>query len=357
MKPLRLLLVHPGASYSTADVFNGYLPALKALGHEVLPYAMDARIDMAGAYYKTAYRRLKLGAPPAGLILTKAASDIIPQALYHDVDGVLIVSGMYLPPDILVMLRRAHIRTALILTESPYDDEAQSRVVPLVDLAFTNERISVPYLRQFQPNTHYLGHAFDPLIHRPLAAVDAETPQHDVVFVGSFFEERIDLLGAVDWDGINLGLYGEFSILPSRHRLRKHIAGGVVPNVQAAALYRAAKIGLNLYRTSKGFGVGTEKIAHAESLSPRGVELAACGSFHLSEYRAEVAEVFGEVVPTFGNAADLERLIRHYLSREEDRHATAQALPAAVSGHTYAARAADVMQRVAATWARQEQAA
>jgi spore maturation protein CgeB len=351
MKPLTILQVNPGASYATADVHAGYRDALRRLGHTVREYALDQRIDDAGLFYKAIYRRKKLGKPDPGLVLTKACADIIPQALYHDVDGVLIISGMYLHPDILVLLRRAGIPTALILTESPYDDEQQLRIVPWADTVFTNERTSVPVLRRANPNTHYLPHAHDPARHQPgVQAGDAAVPAHDVVFVGSLFEERIALLGAVDWSGIDLGLYGSHTLLPSRHRLRRHIAGGIVDNATAAALYRRARIGLNLYRTSRGFGIGVEHIQHAESLNPRAVELAACGAFHLSSERGEVVESFWAAVPTFDSAQGLERKVRRYLASPDERATLAARLPGLVEHLTFDRQTPQLVSTLRAAW-------
>jgi len=351
MKPLSLLMINPGASYATMDVHTGYRDALRALGHTVREYHLDQRIDDVGLYLKSVYRRKRLGAPPSALILTKACADIIPQALYHHVDGVVIVSAMYLHPDTLVLLRRAGIPTALLLSESPYDDAFQSRIVPYADVVFTNERTSVPVLRHANPNTHYLPHAHDPAKHRadPQPG-DAAVPAHDVLFIGSMFEERANLLGAVDWTGLDFGLYGECGILPSRHRLRKHIKGGIVANAVAAALYRKARIAINLYRTSRGFGVGVEHIDHAESLSPRMVELAACGAFTVSERRAEGDEVFGWMVPTFSTPQELGDRIRHYLDRPDERAALAARLPGCVADRTFAAQAEVVVSTLRAAW-------
>jgi spore maturation protein CgeB len=353
---MKLLCIQPGASYATGDVASGYVRAIRALGHEAIVYALDARIDLANEFYHWVYRREGHGPVPQSLVLQHAAAHIVPQALYHEVDGVLVFSGMSLHPDVFILLKRAGIPTALVLSESPYDDMYQARVlarrdrgVPVVDIAFTNERASLPRLRHCLPETHYLGHAYHPEVSRPDGARD--TPC-DVLFLGTLFEERMELLAGVDWDGIDLALYGQLKLLPSRHRLRRYIRGEIVANDDAQSLYRAAKIVLNPYRTSRGFGRGVAHIDHAESLNPRSLELAACGVFHTSEYREEVGEVFGDLVPTYSDSESLEWLIRYYLSAQGEgaRREMAQALPGAVTGHTYAARAAELMERIAASW-------
>src|SRR5689334_16083560 len=127
-------------------------------------------------------------------VLYHASIFALERALRHQVDGVLLMSGMYLPEDLLILLRRAGLRTGLLLTESPYDFEHEAQWVSHVDVAWTNERTSVLGLRQANPNVHYLAHAYDPAIHRPDAPLNPDLPAHDVVFVGTGFEERIQLL-------------------------------------------------------------------------------------------------------------------------------------------------------------------
>ncbi len=341
---MRLLMVHPGASFSTADVYTGYRDALQRQGIEVIEYALDQRLEVANRFLKSLFRyTARAEKATVAEITYEASSRIIERALWFKVDFVLHVSCQYLHPDLLVLLRRAHIPNVAILTESPYEDDRHVKLLPYIDVAFTNERTSVERLRAVKEDVYYLPHAYDPATHRPGAQDgDADVPAHDVVFVGTGFPERLDLLAGVDWDGIDLGLYGTYSLLPSRHKLRRYIRGGVTPNATAAALYRRAKIGLNLYRAAPG----------AESLNPRAVELAACGAFHLSDSRAEVYEVFGQVgcVPTFAESGWLEEKINYYLDNDERREALARRLPACVSHLTFDAQAAYMVSTLRAAW-------
>ena len=111
----------------------------------------------------------------------------------------------------------------------------------------------------------------------------------------------------------------------------------------AAALYRRAKIGLNLYRRSQGWGRHGPVAPVGESLSPRAYELAACGAFHLSDYRAEVREVFGDVVPTFETPTEAAALIRLWLKDPDGRARMAQQLPACVAESSWSIRATTVL--------------
>jgi spore maturation protein CgeB len=139
-------------------------------------------------------------------------------------------------------------------------------------------------------------------------------------------------------------LYGTWVGLGlKRSLLRTAVRGEEVSNETAASLYRRAKIGLNLYRTSIGFGKHAPSIHHAESLSPRAYELAACGVFHLSDARAEVSEVFGDLVPQFRTPQEASVLIRRWMPDEAGRRRIASALPACVAESTWVERATRVI--------------
>ena len=121
---------------------------------------------------------------------------------------------------------------------------------------------------------------------------------HDVVFVGTGFDSRVALLSAVDWSGIDLGLYGAWGEVGQGHPLAPSLHPGLVDNARAGALYRKARIGLNLYRATGG--------PVAESLNPRAYELAADGVFTIAQPRAEQTERFNGSIATFTTAGELE---------------------------------------------------
>jgi spore maturation protein CgeB len=340
---LRLLLVQPGASFSTADYYNGLKRGLEQCGHEIIPYRLDARIDSMSRWLDSEWRRAGKPDPRPTWAdkLYLAGMPMFERALRFVPDWVIVVSAMYVHPDLLVLLKRLGVPTAYVFTESPYDLDKEMKVAPYADVIFTNERTCVADFRTINRASYYLPHAYDPEVHRPDVEIPEDTPAHDVVFVGTGFQERIDLLAAVDWSGIDLGLYGTWSLLGSRSRLRRFVRGEVVPNREATALYRRARVGLNLYRTSVGYGRNVPHIRGAESLNPRAYELAACGVRQVSDERAEVNELFGGGgVDTFRTAAELEKEIREALEYSEDGD-TINAM-AAVTPHTFAARARQI---------------
>jgi len=347
-RPLRVLLVHPGASWSTADVYDGLNYGLKCHGIEVIPYRLDLRIESSQKALHQLWRTKKrdqpdLPKPNSSDILYHAGVGALEMALRKGVDVVLIVSAMLWHPDIALMMKRAGLRVTVLFTESPYDQEHELKIAGMVDGCWTNERTSLAAFRAVNPQSGYLPHGWHPGKHFISARPIGELPSHDVVFVGSGFSERVTWFNSIDWTGIDLGLYGTWKGLGLKPQVKKCIKGDQVTNEMAASLYRRAKIGLNLYRTRKGWGRTAQRITHAESLSPRAYELAACGVFHLSEDRAEVREVFGDLVPTFSTPLEAAALIRLWLNDPAGRARVAEQLPGRVAESSWTQRAATVI--------------
>jgi hypothetical protein len=345
---MKVLVIGAGASYSTADVEAGVVDGLRAQGVEVALYPLDRRIAASETFLRQCWRAAKkqgreVEEPTNADMLLHAVQDSLTKALLHDVDWVLLVSSMFVPRPFVEVMKRAGLRVALLFTESPYDLEHEMRWAEHADLVWTNERSAVPALRQVCARTFYLPHAMRPEVHKPFDENDVYMPAHDVVFVGTAFQERIELLEAIDWTGIDLGLYGQWRELRRSSPLRPFVRGGVVDNAKAASLYRRARIGLNLYRQSMGWGKHARRITCAESLNPRAYELAACGCFHLSDARPEVREVFGDLVPTFKTPSECESLIHRWLADDAGRTKIAAALPRTVREHTWQARAAAML--------------
>lgn len=345
---MKVLLLHPGASWSTADVEQGLSYGLQYHGVQVVPYRLDLRIGYSQKWLHVMWRQKKrldpsIEKPRTQDVMYHAGVGALEMALRHRVDVVIVVSAMLLHPDVIVLMKRAGLRVVVLFTESPYDEEQELRIAGMVDGCWTNERASLPRFAAVNPRAGYLPHAWHPERHFVSARSIGDLPSHDVVFVGSGFAERITWFNSIDWTGIDLGLYGTWKGLGLNKQVRAAVRGAQVGNDTAASLYRRAKIGLNLYRTSKGWGKTAAKIAHAESLSPRAYELAACGSFHLSEHRAEVAEVFGDLVPTFSTPSDAADLIRRWLPDADGRARIAAALPASVAESSWAQRASTVI--------------
>lgn len=361
---MKVLLVHPGASWSTADVEAGLRYGLELNGVHVVQYPLDGMLKKSASFLYFSYReKVKAAArkakadgadvaaataaivpPSTGDMVYQASERVMAWALRYQVDVVLVVSAMVLHPDAVILMKRAGLRVVVLFTESPYDETPELKMAALVDGGWTNERASVERFRAVNSNMGYLPHAWHPERHR-VEPGDPNVHSHDVVFVGSGFPERVEWFNAIDWRGIDLGLYGTWKGQGLKPSLRRCIKGEEVDNALAAHLYRRAKVGLNMYRTSQGWGGQHAKplTLTPESLSPRAYELAACGVFHLSQPRAEVTEIFGDLVPTFHSPQDAGDLIRRWLSDPDGRARHAAQLPACVAESSWAHRARTVI--------------
>lgn len=347
---MRILLVHPGASFSVADVYNGLLKALKNDGHEVITYRTDSYLMASGKYLEVAHefataKGMDVPTPSQADIFYHSSLGLLEKALRFLPDFVLVMSGMYIHPDVIVMLRRAGIKVSAVLTESPYQDWEQSKLIKHLNWAYTNELHSVDALRTMIPSgqVHYLPHAFDPDVHTPEEVLSSEY-YHDVVFVGSGFEDRISLLEGVNWKGIDLGLYGVWETVKPSSPIYRSIRDNVIDNTVATKIYRRSTIGLNIYRKNMYYDDDERVEFDAYSMNPRVLELAACGTFFLSDDRPEQREVFGSTLPTFTTSAELERLIRYYLDDSNERNAIAKRLPELVQGRTFKAMAERIVE-------------
>ncbi len=310
---------------------------LEAHGVEVIPYRLDTRLTRAKSWLTNSWRAKKdatVARPTTGEALLQAGIGAVEQALRHQVDAVVIVSGILLHPDVVVLLRRAGLRCYVLFTESPYDHEHELRVAAMSDGGWTHERAVLGEFQKVNPLIEYLPHAWHPGRHGVKPRVP-DAPAHDVVMVGAGFPERITFLNGIDWAGIDLGLYGIWKGFGLKEQVAKCVQSGPIENETAQALYRNAKVGLNLYRRTR---------AKAESLNPRAYELAACGLFYISEYREESAERFGGLVPTFTTPKEAEAMIRLALSADEERAAVSVALPDVVAEDSWTDRAVQVLE-------------
>jgi len=341
---MKIMLVHPGATWSTHDVWWGVKEALERAGVELMHIALDGRLEFAARFLDFLYRRHQGRMPPPTMNdkVYMASAGMVERALRFMPGWVLIIAGGNLHPDGIALLRRARIKVAIILTESPYQFDQEQILAERCNVVFTNERTAVETFRPYCERSYYWQHAIDGDRHLEPSNLE-DVASHDVVFVGTGFIERVNLLRGIDWTDIDLGLYGEWSLLGSRNWLRRYLVGGLTANARAAALYHKAKIGLNLHRTSVEYERNTEHFSDAESMNPRCYELAAAGCFFITDWRAEVEDVFGDLVPTFKTPEEAESLIRYYLGHDDEREAIAAQLPNFVRHETFDDRIRDLL--------------
>jgi hypothetical protein len=337
---MHILVVHPGAGFSTSDVYDGLVVGLRANGITVSEGRLDTILNWYGALIKQGVDDRVL-AKDALLLDGKlnrsalASAHITRGALLAWPDWVIVVSGHNYNAHDAKALRKAGLKVALVCTESPYWMDVEPYMASFYDMAFTNERTALDMFRRVQPHTHYLPHAYNPTMHSAELPPLDEHP--DVFFCGSLFDERKALFSAVDWDGVQFLTRGFLDLDQG--------VTDLVDNYTVARMYRSAAISLNHHRTTTMHG-SKGHIAHAESLGPRAYEIAACGGFQLcDDSRAELGEIFQGEAPTYkaGDSVDLTRQIRYYLERPKQRERIAAAMHEAVLPHSWTNRAAQML--------------
>ena len=103
------------------------------------------------------------------------------------------------------------------------------------------------------------------------------------------------------------------------------------PNDLTANLYRGSAISANLYRKEAHH----EDLVDGWAMGPREVELAACGTFYVTEERGENREVL-PMIPTVTTPAEMGDTIRWWLGHPEQRTEVVREARAAVADRTFA---------------------
>lgn len=333
--------MHPGASFSTHDVHIGVVEGLRQHGIEVAEFRLDGRIERYHQFLHFLWRRQRKAdksrvwpKPTAADVLYQASSGLVERALQKRCTDVLIISAMFLQPDRLELCRRAGLRVWMLCTESPYELGEEKRIAALCHGVWTNERTSVKELAEVT-QAAYLPHAYRPGVHDRSASQGVE-PAYDVLFCGSYFDERLRWLEAVDWTGIDLALFGTTELIPPSSPVAKFVRGGMVENDQVVDLMQRSRISINLFREPPAGVV-------AESLNPRCYEAPMSGTLLVSDARVELAEVFGDAVPVVTSPQQTSELLRNLLSNTAKRTALAASARAAVVSATWSKRAEQML--------------
>jgi spore maturation protein CgeB len=341
-----VLLVYPGHHTSTRDVADNLYAGFQSAGCVVQPFRFHDWIAEVAWLLEQEWE--KVGKEDAsGRALEVAANAVFPVALAFRPDLIVVVNGMAFPFPAAVLLGQ-YAPTAIVLTESPYMFEREDQLQTGYRTAFTNERTAVARLlesrrrdRHSHPDAvYYLPHSFDPARHYP-RPFEVEYAS-DVCFIGSPFPERQELFRGVDWTGIHLVTRGLWTD-PDDTETSLDPETGFVTNDEAHRWYAGAKIVVNHHRVIRYFGSDmTIGDGEAESLNPRVYELAAARCFQVcDDSRPELTDVFGGSIPTYraGDSADLERVLRYYLARPEERARCAADAYERVQAHTAETRA------------------
>jgi len=335
---MRVLLVHPGADFSVSDVNDGLAGGLRAAGAEVAEFNYNDRLAFyGGAHLERDGKFIPAFAPEASIRLAAKGIEAACYEFWPDV--IVVVSGMFIPPETWGVLARRPHHKVLWCTESPYEDDKQALPARYVDTVILNDPTNLEEFRKVNGRTWYLPHSYDPARHHPGPA-DPDLVC-DFAFVGTGFPSRIEFFEQVDWSGIDARFAGNWQLVDEGSPLaplRARQPAGCMDNADTAEMYRAAKVTANLYRKETTEG-GTSA---GWAMGPREVELAACGAFFLREPRPEGDALF-PMLPTFTTPAEFEQQLRWWLAHPDERTVAAAGARTAIAPRTFDRTAADLL--------------
>lgn len=332
---MRILVAHPGAAFSVADVCAGWVEALTDLGAQVAEF----RLGELMTFFEAARFEREPGVFSRALATNEDIVRLAVDGLYADLvkrrpDVLLVISGMFIPAELLDRARALGMLVVVIHTESPYEDDRQ---VALAEHANVNLVNDLTNLDAF-PRGLYLPHAYRQSLHHPGPPEPGLVC--DLAFVGTGYASRIRFLEAMNLDGLDVVLAGNWQQLHEQSPLRKHVAHDLrncLDNGDTAQLYRSAGAGLNLYRRE----ANAPALSDGWSCGPREIEMAACGLPFARDPRGESDELF-PMLPSFTDPAEAGEQVRWLIHHERRDELAAQAR-AAIVDRTFINHAAQLL--------------
>lgn len=320
--------------FSVADVHRGWVKALTRLGCQVVDFNFEDRlefynqiqIERDGTHQKALSGEMAIHHAAKGIEV--AAFEFWPHV-------VLITSCFFVPQFILDVLTDRGMKIVLLLTESPYEDAGQIDRAAHADLVLINDPTNLERFREVNPQTYYTPHCYDPDIHHPRPVDPAKAS--DFCFVGTGFPSRVSFFEKINWAGIDPVFAGNWLAASEGSPLRAfvpHPLEHCIDNSEAAEFYTSTRASANFYRRE----TSDKDTPEGWAMGPREVELAACGTFFLTEARGENRELLA-FVPTFDGPEDFEDKLRFYLARDGLRREIAVKARAALGERTFTAAA------------------
>lgn len=336
---MKVLVIDPGVDFSCSDVSHGWTAGFQQAGCDVVEFNLSDRLNFYAAAHIKDPDGTWIKALDNDAVVKLTGKGITAVAMEWWPDLVVFVSGFYVPPDVYQLLRARRMRTVMLMTESPYEDERQIEKADWVDATIINDPTNLDQFQAVNPSSWYLPHAHDPARHRPGPA--RPELMSDFVFVGTGYPSRIEFFEQVDWGGADVAFAGNWQGLEAGSPLLKYVAHDIdkcCPNEDTIDLYRSTKVSANLYRRE----AQRPELEAGWSMGPREVELAATGCFYLTESRGENREAL-PMVPTFDGPADFSDKLAWWLDHDQARHKIAGQARAAVADRTFTSNAGQLL--------------
>lgn len=336
-------------------MYRGWEKALVKAGHTVMTYNSNDRLTFYGrARMPDGMTPCEHGnvpthqAVPEGNEIIRMAMDGLYRELYlFFPDIVFFVSGFYMTPEMLQVIRTRKHKIVILHTESPYQDDEQMARGEFAHLNLLNDPVNLEAWKDLDVPVAYMPHAYDPDLHFP--SWKADRFETDFLFVGTLFKSRAEFFSRFDFSGLTASFGGSgwdlamaeypevvTTVVDQQkgYRLIDYVGHALdccVPNEETARLYRTARVGINFYRreseeshSGKGWAMG-----------PREVEMAASGLFFLRDPRPEGDELFDGVLPTFSSAEEASALLHLWVKDPAMREHAARLAYERIAARTF----------------------
>jgi spore maturation protein CgeB len=326
---VRAIVAHPGPHFSVADVYDGWCGGLLDNGVQTMPYALDKRLDVFDSAWCKRDGRWQRTFPTTDDAIFLAAELLKSAFLDFMPDLVLVVSGFFVPPDVVELLRWRNAKVVLLATESPYQDDQQLEWAKAYDAVVLNDPTNLAKFNDIVPSW-YIPHAHDPKKHKPGGRNRLAS---DFAWCGTAYPSRVRFFEQVDWDGLNVRLAGNWDSIAADHPLAKfvqHPLNECCPNDETIRLYQGALTSANLYRRE----ANSTELGQGWAMGPREVELAACGTWFARDPRPESDDVLW-MYPTFTDPDELGAQVRWAIDNPTQRSEATRLARAAVAERTF----------------------
>jgi spore maturation protein CgeB len=328
---VKILVAHPGPSYSVQDVYAGWVEGLQELGVKVVEFNLGDRLQFYASCLLPTEEEGQFTHPFDAEQATEMATNGLYAAILKVRPHVLLlVSAFFIPLDLMDIARAAGVKVAVIHTESPYQDGQQLKVAAHADLNLLNDPLNLDQFQAVAPS-EYMPHAYRPSLHKP-GPVDPALAC-DFGFVGTGYPSRVAFFERMNLDGLKVRLAGNWAAA-EESPLRRYVGHDLdecFDNDKTVRLYNSATASMNVYRREREDGSQSDE---GWAMGPREVELAAAGTFFLRDPRPEGDEVL-PMLPTFTGPEDAGEQLRWWLTHPDKRQDAALKAREAIADRTF----------------------
>lgn len=271
-----------------------YMETLREMGHEVL-YA--SAIEHIEFYSQTLPGRAlqRIVGRPLEMHRARHGASLVAAAAKFKAEIVVVMKGLRLAGSDIRALRDQGAWVVLVNHDDFFSlnpnnrSDTQRAAVPYYDFIFATRLVNVDEVRPLNPNVEFFPFAYYPRIHRPVPISDAEeaTWRRDVVFVGTWEEERAALLEhLVQVVPANYSIWGNtWSRVSANSPLRRYIRNQSVHTDDMAKALGGAEISLGFLRK-----------LNRDDYTQRTFEIPACGGLLLGERTSTQMSILAEDV-------------------------------------------------------------